>query len=83
MLFDEEFLGSLANDPIAGTMRICDVAIASLSPGQDWTTQDYANLLEAVTLLAEMAEVGILPVVHLFPPISPTADLQNKCTSPI
>lgn len=80
MLFNEDFLDSLTSDPLAGTMRICVAAVQSVKGGQDWVIQDYANLIEAFTLLSEMAEAKVLPVSYNFPPIQLTQPFAEKCS---
>lgn len=79
MLFNEEFLDSLANDPIAGIMKICSIVINSQSNEPEWSAEGYVNLLEAFTLLSEMSEAKLLPFKHVFPIISSTLDLDEKC----
>ena len=81
MLFNEEFLDSLASDPIAGTMRVCDTALRSVSAGQEWLDQDYVNFLEAVTLLSEMVDAQILTTTSSFPRLVPAQSLAQKCNA--
>lgn len=79
MLYTDEFLETLRSDPLAGTLKICDLASASIKSNQNWTVGEYENLSEAFALLSEMADAGILPVDYSFPFISPLEILSEKC----
>lgn len=72
MLFSEEFVESLKDDPIRGTIAVCDKAIAKLQieSAEQWASGDYTVLLEAYSLLVEVMESGLIPIKIGFPPIS-------------
>ena len=78
MLFDEDFLNTLANDPIAGTIQICNTVINSIAYGHDWSERDCQNFVEAYTLLSEMQAAEILPVDHTFSIFPSSVSLERK-----
>lgn len=78
MLFAEDFLASLKEDPVAGTIKICQTARMGVYPdGQGWSAQDYDVLIEAYALLIELAEAQLLPVEVTF--FEFTGDINGDC----
>jgi hypothetical protein len=78
MLFTEEFIGSLKDDPVNGTIKICEIASEATSKGETWTESDYDILIEAFALLQEMKEMGILPMIsRAFP--APSNQVNEDC----
>ena len=65
MLFNDDFVDSLKDDPVRGTIALCDQALAALGleAGQEgWSQDDYSVLLETYSLLVEIMDSGLLPV---------------------
>ncbi len=71
MLFSEQFIESLKNDPVAGTVALCDTTFQALAPeGQEgWRDEDFAILIEGYALLVEVIEAGLLPMTIAYPSI--------------
>ena len=78
MLFPEEFLASLKDDPVAGTITICQNARMELRQDEEgWSQYDYDVLIEAWALIVELAEAKLLPVeigIYEF-----TGDISTDC----
>ena len=63
MLFNDDFIESLRNDPVPGIIKLCDKVSSALTQvHESWTRQDYSILLEAYALLVELLESGLLPI---------------------
>lgn len=64
MLFSEESVECLRDDPVRGTIAFCDKAIAELGTDsqEGWSAEDYSVLLETYSLLLEVMESGLLPI---------------------
>lgn len=65
MIFPEEFLEELRNDPMSGTIRL--VRIVREHFNQDtkgWTDAEYDALLEAYALVLEIVASGILNITE-------------------
>jgi hypothetical protein len=62
MIFSQDFLESLATDPVRGVVKILDIVRPHLSPGQGWSDYDYEVLIEAYALVSEMLESKLLPL---------------------
>jgi len=71
MLFSEDFVEALKDDPVPGTISLCDKAIAELrvESEEGWSPEDYSVLLEAYSLLIEVMESGLLPIRVSYPQI--------------
>ena len=70
MLFGDEFLASLHDDPLAGTQQICrriDALLEECSHESDWSQYVYDGLLEAYSLLVEMIDVQLIHVQAVIP----------------
>lgn len=67
MLFDEQFVASIKDDPVSKTVEICEMAIRATDGDRDWNASDREALMEAYALLAEMEEGGIFPLKVQFP----------------
>lgn len=79
MLYSDDFLASLVLNPIAGALNVCEICERALSNGPEWTESDYQNLIEAVTLLSEMKNAGMLPIDIEFPVIHANVAMPLKC----
>jgi hypothetical protein len=63
MIFSEEFLIDLKNDPIEGTICLIKIAREEFSDGDGgWTDHDYSVLLEAYALIIEIVESQLLRI---------------------
>jgi hypothetical protein len=80
MLFSEDFIDSLKDDPVSGTIALCDKAFEEidLESNERWSSQDYAVLLEAYSLLVEVMESELLPVRVSYPQIHGVGD-NKEC----
>jgi hypothetical protein len=73
MLFDDEFIASLQNDPVNGALRICDAAINKELYSEDdhygttWFDVALDMLLETYSLLAEIL-VSKIPSININSP---------------
>lgn len=70
MIFDENFLESLANDPIRGAAKILDIARGHFTEGEGWEETDHEILLEAYALVAEMMASNLLPLEETIPQLT-------------
>jgi hypothetical protein len=71
MLYSDELIESLKDDPVRGTIIICDIAIKSLSGSEfGWNDSDIAVLIEAYSLLAEILESKLLPIKINYLPVA-------------
>jgi hypothetical protein len=72
MLFTDEFIESLKDDPVRGTIRLCDQTFEHLDlEGQEgWSDSEFSILIEAYALLVEVIESGLLPVRLKYPVVS-------------
>lgn len=60
-MFDQEFLATLSQDPVAGAIRVCDVAIMDAANCQDWGDA-YGSLIESFALIDGMIAAELLTV---------------------
>lgn len=67
MLYDDEFLDSLRDDPVLGTLELCGRAIKVVSSHEDWTVEDFDVLVEAYALLTEVIDARMLPLDLEYP----------------
>ena len=69
MLFTDEFIESLRDDPVKGTITLCDTTFAELDVDGDtgWLEEDFLILVEAYALVVEVTESGLLPIKHKYP----------------
>lgn len=70
MLFTDEFIESLREDPVSGTIALCDLTLKELNVHGRVASieEDFTILIEAYSLLAEIIETGVLPI-HVKLPI--------------
>jgi len=71
MLFDDEFIGALRDDPVRGTIALCDRTISQFDfqNTDGWTDEDFSILIESYSLLVEVIEAGLLPIKLRYPAI--------------
>lgn len=71
MLFTDEFIESLREDPVRGTISLCDIATAKLQieTSDKWSDDHFSVLLEAYSLIMEIIASGLLPVTPLYPSV--------------
>ena len=78
MLFDDGFIVSLRDDPVTGTLELCDSALREIDGQQEgWNDLDFENLLEAYALLVEVSEAELLPINIRYPTLS--GALSDDC----
>jgi hypothetical protein len=64
MFFTDDFIDHLRNEPVSGTIALCDQVFETLKRGsQDgWTDSEFDILIEAYALVAEVIESKLLTV---------------------
>ena len=82
MLFNDEFIESLRDDPVTGTLTLCEKTIASLNRDHHsggWDNADFDILVEAYSLLVEVIEAKLLPIAFEYPRIG--GSISDDCNS--
>jgi len=71
VIFTADFIERLREDPVVETIMICDLTIQKLSAegNEGWSDKDFDILVEAYSLLVELMESGLLPIVVDIPNI--------------
>lgn len=77
MIFSEEFLVDLKNDPIEGTIRLIKTARKDFDYARGWDDNDYQILLEAYALIIEIVESQLLNIRH--PKFEISGDKSTDC----
>ncbi len=78
MLFDDNFLASVSEDPIGAAEAVCNRVLAEISSKPGWSPYEHQVLLEGYALLQVMREAELLqPLVP--DPSPPTGDLEGDC----
>lgn len=77
MLYDDDLIKSLQDDPVSGTIVICERARAVVGGHDGWNEGDYEALAEAFALLLEMSDCGLLPFNAEFPVLA--NDFADDC----
>ncbi|MGZ5077700.1 MAG: hypothetical protein ACXV9R_13880 [Methylobacter sp.] len=78
MLFTDEFIVSLNEDPIKGTLQICEITFQDLPSEHPRQQKDYEKLIEIYALLTELIESGLLPV-NIQSKFSLSGNLYQDC----
>lgn len=80
MLYNEVFLDSLREDPVLGTIELCDRLFEALATSgtQEWLEADYEFLLEAYALMVEVVDAGLLSQSFNYPKV-PGAFSRDAC----
>jgi hypothetical protein len=81
MLFADEFVESLKDDPIGGARKVCQLAFQQITSQQGWSENEYEALLEAEILLTEMSIAGLIPFKVPGTLLAPNAPLSDKASS--
>ncbi|WPC65672.1 hypothetical protein SBP18_14390 [Rhodoferax ferrireducens] len=80
MLFTEEMLVDLKDDPLGGTVRAIELVRQNLNTSnEEWNEFEYGVLLEAYSLMSEVVAAGLLPILAPGFPIS--GDMHEDCGS--
>ncbi len=81
MHFSEEFLQTLRDDPVSGTVALLDMTFDQLrmDSHEGWTEEDFGVLLETYALLVEVIDSDMLPIKINYPPIG--AGGSEECSS--
>lgn len=75
MLFDDDFLATLRDDPVTGTLALCEKAFKNINPeDMEWSEDSYETLIEAYSLLVEIIDGDLLPIQTSYPSINGTSD---------
>lgn len=79
MLFDDAFIQSLRDEPVTGTVNLCDHTFDELTLDNfdSWTDDHYDVLLEAYALLVEIIDSDLLPMKLIYPAI--TGEKADDC----
>ena len=67
MLYDDNFLDSLRDDPVPGTLALCRRALEVVGDHQGWSTEDFDALVEAYALLTEIIDAKLLTLELKYP----------------
>jgi len=78
MLFTDEFVDSLKDDPIRGTLEICQVAYKGLPSLVNCNESHHGRLIEVCALLTELIESNLL-VVDKLPQFKLIGDITADC----
>lgn len=81
MIYDDEFLRTLTDDPVAGVEQVCERAFRVLQPASGWSQREYDALLEAYILIQELDGAGAFPFAMEIPRFDLSDDLPNKCSN--
>jgi hypothetical protein len=79
MLFDDEFLAALLNDPLQGAIMVCDLAAKQVGSGNEWSDEDHEALGEAFTLIVELNNAGLIVLDMFIPGLS--TNLAQDCAT--
>lgn len=81
MLFNEEFISSLREDPVNGAVKICQEIFDALDleNHQGWYEKDFETLIEGYSLLAALIESKSLPITIEHPIIG--ANTSEDCSN--
>lgn len=78
MIFTEDFLVDLRNDPLGGTVRLVQIARKNMSDDdQEWHDSDYLALLEAYALVVEIIDSRLLKITR--PPFDISGSKKDDC----
>lgn len=62
MIYSDEFIYSLKENPIEGTIKLCAIAKENLIPdSRAWHKEDYGVLIQAYALVTELIDANLLP----------------------
>jgi hypothetical protein len=78
MIFSENFLETLKNDPLGGTVQMTAIVRSILQQDdQEWHDNDYLVLLEAYALMCEIADSKLLEINR--PPFEILGSKDEDC----
>ena len=71
MHFSEEFIQSLRDEPVSGTVRLLDMTFEELQleSQEKWSEKDFGVMLETYALLVEVIESNLLPIKLTYPTV--------------
>lgn len=74
MAFSDDFVASLRDDPVNGTLALCEntIAVVDVDDSQGRSEQNYDTLLEAYSLLVEVIDSKLLSMPLMYPEIGGT-----------
>ena len=69
MHFTDEFIQSLRDEPVSGTLRLLDTTFEELQleNQEGWSEKDFSTMLETYALLVEVIESNLLPIRLKYP----------------
>lgn len=79
MLFSEEFISNLKNDPINGALEVCNITIEKIdmNPHSEWSETDFQYLIEAYSIIVELIESKLLTIAT--PLVSISGSIGQMC----
>jgi hypothetical protein len=78
MIYTEEFINSISAEPIAASIRICDMANEVLEQmGRDWSDYEYDVLIDALALLESLIGSGVIECPY--PPPTFSGEMAIDC----
>lgn len=79
MLFDDDFVSTVDDDPIEAARAICNRVHRELIDGTGWTSHEYSCMLEGYALLQTMIEADLLKITANT--LILTGTLEEDCPS--
>lgn len=80
MIFSEDFLETLKNDPLGGTVEMAAIIRSNLQPDdREWNDSDYLVLLEGYALMCEIADSKLLQINR--PSFEISGNKNDDCSS--
>lgn len=82
MFFDDDFIGSIAGNPVNAVIDICDLSLGQIERNsQNWNEHEYGVLIEAYALLVEIFQAKLIPIVLQIPPLKGNANSDCQLIS--
>ena len=81
MHFTDEFIQSLRDEPVSGTVQLLDMTFEALQleSQEGWSEKDFGVMLETYALLVEVIESNLLPIKLQYPAVG--AGGSEQCAS--
>jgi len=77
MFFDDDFIGSIAGNPVDAAIDICGLSLSQIErDSQVWSEHEYGVLIEAYALLVEIFQAKLIPIAIQAPSLKGNANLD-------
>jgi hypothetical protein len=77
MLFDDDFVSTINDDPVKSARQVCERALQAVENGTGWSRHEYDYLLESYALLQTLIEAQLLKIAHK--PLILTGTVEEDC----